>query len=111
MVKAIVNNTVIAESSETVYIEGNHYFPPEAIKVDLSISDTTYTCAYKGNASYYSANVDGKPVKDIACRTNDLLPFGLRVYPNPTSKFEIKGRYAFDKAQVQVVSDPAICNI
>jgi uncharacterized protein (DUF427 family) len=41
MVKAIVNNTVIAESSETVYIEGNHYFPPEAIKVDLSISDTT----------------------------------------------------------------------
>jgi len=41
MVKAIVNGTVVAESSDTVFIEGNHYFPPEAIKVDLSISDTT----------------------------------------------------------------------
>jgi uncharacterized protein (DUF427 family) len=41
MVKVIVNDTVVAESSETVFIEGNHYFPPEAIKVDLSISDTT----------------------------------------------------------------------
>ncbi len=41
MVKAIINDTVVAESSETVYIEGNHYFPPDAIKADLSISDTT----------------------------------------------------------------------
>ncbi|KAI0279231.1 hypothetical protein BGY98DRAFT_970324 [Russula aff. rugulosa BPL654] len=94
MVKAIIDDTVVAESSETVFIEGNHYFPPEAIKVDLSISDTTYTCAYKGHASYYSAKVNGTLVKDITW-----------VYPNPTSKFEIKGRYAFDKAQVQVISD------
>jgi uncharacterized protein (DUF427 family) len=41
MVKVIINDTVVAESSETVFIEGNHYFSPEAIKVDLSISDTT----------------------------------------------------------------------
>jgi uncharacterized protein (DUF427 family) len=41
MVKAIIGDTVVAESSETVFIEGNHYFPPEAIKVDLSISETT----------------------------------------------------------------------
>jgi len=91
---AIIDDTVVAESSETVFIEGNHYFPPEAIKADLSISDTTYTCPYKGHASYYSGKVDGTLVKDIAW-----------VYPNPTSKFEIKGRYAFDKAQVQVISD------
>ena len=63
------------------------------------------------NASYYSANVDGKPVKDIAWlvhlshlrnpgRTNDLSPSGLRVYPDPTSKVEIKGRYAFDKVSL-----------
>ncbi|KAN0123489.1 hypothetical protein V8E52_002821 [Russula decolorans] len=112
MVKAVIDDTVVAESSETVLIEGNHYFPPEAIKVDLSVSDTTYTCPYKGyllslffygtvthdpsrHASYYSAKVNGTPVKDIAW-----------VYPNPTSKFEIKGRYAFDQAQVQVISDP-----
>ena len=41
MVKAIVNGTVIAESSDTVFIEGNYYFPPEAIKVDISKSETT----------------------------------------------------------------------
>lgn len=43
MVKVIIkgSDTVVAEASETVYIEGNHYFAPEAIKVDLSISDTT----------------------------------------------------------------------
>jgi uncharacterized protein (DUF427 family) len=41
MVKAIVNGTVVAEESETVFVEGNHYFAREAIKVDLSISDTT----------------------------------------------------------------------
>ncbi len=41
MVKAIVNGTVVAESSETVFVEGNHYFPSESIKVTLHISDTT----------------------------------------------------------------------
>ena len=43
MVKVIIkdSDTVLAEASETVYIEGNHYFALEAIKVDLSISDTT----------------------------------------------------------------------
>jgi len=41
MVKVVIGDTVVAESSETVFIEGNHYFPPEAIKADLSISDTT----------------------------------------------------------------------
>ena len=43
MVKVIIKgpDTVVAEASETVYIEGNYYFAPEAIKVDLSISDTT----------------------------------------------------------------------
>jgi len=41
MVKAIFNGTVVAESSDTVFIEGNHYFPLDAIKVYLSVSDTT----------------------------------------------------------------------
>ncbi|KAH9080437.1 DUF427-domain-containing protein [Lactarius deliciosus] len=91
MVRATVNDVVVAESSDTAFVEGNHYFPPESIKVVLSISDTTYTCPYKGHASYYNADVAGTTVKDIAW-----------VYPNPTSKVEIKGRYAFDKAQVQV---------
>ncbi|KAF8272011.1 hypothetical protein EI94DRAFT_1796650 [Lactarius quietus] len=90
MVKAVVNGVVVAESTETAFVEGNHYFPPESVKVVLSISDTTYTCPYKGHASYYNAEVDGKPVKDI-----------IWSYPQPTSKVEIKGKYAFDKYAVQ----------
>ncbi|KAI9509193.1 DUF427-domain-containing protein [Russula earlei] len=113
MVKVIINDTVVAESSETVFVEGNYYFPPEAIKGDLFISDTTYTCPHKGNASYYSAKVNGAVVKDIAWLALSstlikFLSFALRVYPEPTSKFEIKGRYAFDKKQVRIdTSDPA----
>ncbi|SRR6266702_1340976 len=41
MVRAIVNDVVVAESSDTAFVEGSHYFPPESIKVVLSISDTT----------------------------------------------------------------------
>lgn len=41
MVQAIYNDTVIAESSDTVFVEGNHYFPTESVKIVLSISDTT----------------------------------------------------------------------
>jgi uncharacterized protein (DUF427 family) len=41
MVQAIVNEVVVAESSETVFVEGNHYFPPESIKVVLTLSATT----------------------------------------------------------------------
>ncbi|KAN0125476.1 protein of unknown function (DUF427) domain containing protein [Lactarius tabidus] len=92
MVQAIVNGVVVAESSDTAFVEGNHYFPSESIKSVLTISDTTYTCPYKGNASYYNAEVGGKVLKDVTW-----------IYPNPTSKFEIKGKYAFDKAQVQIV--------
>ena len=40
MVKAIYNGELVAESSDTVFVEGNHYFPPESIKAVLTISDT-----------------------------------------------------------------------
>jgi hypothetical protein len=41
MVQAIVNGVVVAESSDTAFVEGNHYFPSESIKSVLTISDTT----------------------------------------------------------------------
>jgi uncharacterized protein (DUF427 family) len=41
MVKATYNGVVIAESSDTAFVEGNHYFPPDSVKVVLAISDTT----------------------------------------------------------------------
>jgi uncharacterized protein (DUF427 family) len=65
--KAIWNNQVIAESDNTVVVEGNHYFPPTAIKKEFFAStDTHTTCHWKGVASYYTLSVDGKENRDAA---------------------------------------------
>jgi uncharacterized protein (DUF427 family) len=65
--KAIWNNKVIAESSDTIVLEGNHYFPPDSIKKDFfKISDTHTVCPWKGRASYYSIVVDGMENIDAA---------------------------------------------
>jgi uncharacterized protein (DUF427 family) len=67
MVIAKWNGTVIAESDKTVVVEGNHYFPPEAVKTQyLKSSDTTSRCPWKGVANYYSLAVDGKTNEDAA---------------------------------------------
>ena len=65
--KAIWNAKVIAESDRTVVIEGNQYFPPESIKKEfIKSSETHSTCPWKGKASYYSLEVDGKENEDAA---------------------------------------------
>lgn len=65
--KAIWNNTIIAESKETKVVENNHYFPKESIKSEyFSPSNSTTRCAWKGEASYYNVEVDGKLNKDAA---------------------------------------------
>ena len=59
--KATWNGTVIAESSDTVVVEGNHYFPADSVKQDyLRPSDHSSVCPWKGTASYYSLEVDGQ---------------------------------------------------
>ncbi|MGD1947890.1 MAG: DUF427 domain-containing protein [Croceivirga sp.] len=65
--KAIWNGKVLAESKETKVIEGNHYFPPESINTEFFKDSTTHTnCPWKGVASYYTLEVDGKLNKDAA---------------------------------------------
>lgn len=65
--KAIWNNQVIAESNDTVVVEGNHYFPAESVKASyLQASNTHTTCPWKGEASYHTLNVDGKQNADAA---------------------------------------------
>lgn len=65
--KAIWNNKVIAESSDTVVIEGNHYFPHDSIKSEFFKESNTHTnCPWKGIASYYTVSVHGKENKDAA---------------------------------------------
>jgi len=65
--KAIWNDVVLAESDNTIVIEGNHYFPPETIAQEyFQPSDTHTTCSWKGVASYYHIAVNGKRNDDAA---------------------------------------------
>lgn len=86
MVKAVWNGTVVAESEDTVVVEGNHYFPREAV-VDrhLTGSDTHTVCPWKGTADYYTLEADGQRSEDAAW-----------FYPDPQEKAEqIRDRVAF----------------
>ncbi|UII22258.1 DUF427 domain-containing protein [Fulvivirga ligni] len=65
--KAIWNGQLLAESDNTVVIEGNHYFPKESIKSEYFKDSATHTiCPWKGTASYYTLAVDGEENKDVA---------------------------------------------
>jgi uncharacterized protein (DUF427 family) len=65
--KAIWKNTVIAESDDTISIEGNHYLPRDSVKSGfLRESGTTTECHWKGTASYHSLEVDGETNTDAA---------------------------------------------
>ncbi|MBZ0277757.1 MAG: DUF427 domain-containing protein [Anaerolineae bacterium] len=92
MAKAVWNNRVIAESDETIIIEGNHYFPLAAVNQDLlRPNDHHSTCFWKGVASYYDVVVDGQANRNAAW-----------YYPNPSDAAkQIKGYVAFWKG-VQV---------
>jgi uncharacterized protein (DUF427 family) len=94
MPKAIWNGTVIAESDDTVVVERNHYFPRDSVRADLlKPSATTSVCPWKGTASYYSLEVDGKTNADA-----------VWYYPEPKDAAkEIKDRLAFWKG-VEVVA-------
>lgn len=67
MAKATWNGAVLAESDDTIVVEGNHYFPPEAVNREyFSGSDTNTRCHWKGTASYYDVVVDGATNTDAA---------------------------------------------
>lgn len=91
--KALFNNEVIAESDETVIIEGNHYFPPISLKKEYYLdSSHQSTCPWKGLANYYTIKVGNKTEENAAW-----------VYKNPLEAAkEIKGYVAFWKG-VKVV--------
>ena len=67
VVKAIWKETVLAESDQTVVVEGNHYFPPDTLKTEYFKPSETHTaCPWKGTASYYDIVVNGQVNKDAA---------------------------------------------
>jgi uncharacterized protein (DUF427 family) len=86
--KAVWKGTVIAESANTVVVEGNHYFPVESVNAALlEPSSHTSVCPWKGTANYYSLNVNGE-------RNVDAVWY----YAEPKdAAAKIKGRLAFWK--------------
>ena len=88
MAKAIWENQVLAESDRCVEVEGNQYFPADAVRRDLLQPSSTKTvCPWKGTASYYDVVVDGKRNRDAAW-----------YYPEPSeAASQIKDRVAFWK--------------
>ncbi len=86
--KAIWKGAVIAESDDTVLVEGNHYFPEDSLhREHVTFSNHRSTCPWKGQASYYSLLVDGELNADAAW-----------TYPDPKPEAEhIRGRVAFWK--------------
>lgn len=88
MIRAVWNGTVLAESEQTVELEGNDYFPLQSIRREfLSDSATTTVCPWKGTAHYYTVTVDGQVNPDAAW-----------YYPQPSSRAQqIGGHVAFWK--------------
>ena len=86
MVTATWNGTVIAQSDETVVVEGNHYFPRASVNADfLTDSATTTNCPWKGTAHYHGLTVNGATNSDAAW-----------YYPEPKdAAAEIRDRIAF----------------
>jgi uncharacterized protein (DUF427 family) len=65
--KAIWNGAVLAESDDTIVVEGNHYFPPASMRLEHFRESSTQThCPWKGEASYYDVVVDERINKDAA---------------------------------------------
>jgi uncharacterized protein (DUF427 family) len=84
--KATWNGQIVAESEDTVVVEGNHYFPAAALRREFFIpSDRKTTCHWKGEASYYDLQVNGQS-----------NPGAAWYYPTPLpAAAEIAGRIAF----------------
>ncbi len=92
MPKAIWNGAVLAESDETIVVEGNHYFPPDTVhRVYFRDSQDHTVCFWKGVASYYDVEVEGEinrgaawyypDPSEAAARIRDYIAFwkGVKV--------------------------------
>ena len=65
--RVVHDDIILAESNDTIVIEGNHYFPPEAVNWDYFQKSATHTtCPWKGQASYYTIVIGDKSEPDAA---------------------------------------------
>jgi uncharacterized protein (DUF427 family) len=80
MPRAIWNGTVIAETDKFEVVEGNVYFPPDAIRQEFFKPTETHTvCGWKGTASYYTVVVEGQENKDAAWYYPDPKPAAANI--------------------------------
>jgi uncharacterized protein (DUF427 family) len=86
MPQAVWKGTVLAESDDTIVVEGNHYFPPESLNTEYLAESPAHTvCPWKGMASYYDVVVNG-----------DRNPGAAWFYPSPKpAAADIKNHVAF----------------
>ena len=93
MATAELNGVVIAESDDTVMVDGNHYFPPDSVKRELlTEADHRTRCFWKGEAGYYDIVVDGRSA-----------PSGAWYYPEPKeAAAQIRDHVAFYAPPVTV---------
>jgi uncharacterized protein (DUF427 family) len=94
MPKAVLNDVVLASSDRCEQVEGNYYFPPDALNSDYFTPSATHThCSWKGQASYYNVTVNGTEIKDAAW-----------YYPATTTERAkaIEGYVAFYKTKVKI---------
>ena len=80
MAKALWNGAILAESSRTVVVEGNQYFPPDSVRAEYFRSSDTHTiCPWKGTASYHDVEVNGERNADAAWYSPDPKPAASQI--------------------------------
>ena len=93
MATATFNGKIIAQSNDTTFVEGNHYFPMDSFDQSVATETELHTgCPWKGTASYFSLEVDGMVAENAAW-----------FYPEPIPGAEqVAGRVAFYPSKVTV---------
>jgi uncharacterized protein (DUF427 family) len=100
--QAVWNGAVVADSDQTILVEGNHYFPEDAVNWEHFASSNSMTiCAWKGMASYYHLTVDGVTNPNAAWQYRHPLPLARKVKNRVAFWHGVRVVPAIDELQVR----------
>ncbi len=86
--RAIWNDQILAESNDTIIIEGNHYFPKDSVKSEFLVdSDLHTTCPWKGEASYYDVKVGENVNEGAAWYYPQPKPYAIEIVKKDFSNY------------------------
>ena len=108
MPKASWNGVIVAESDETVVVDGNHYFPPDSVRPEFfKESATTSVCGWKGTARYHTLEADGKRNEDAAWYYPDPKPDAAQIKEGTIPELvEERATLAFEAGADGVIASP-----